>query len=70
MRAKTAKGKRNRFTLHLILKVGYVACVEHAADKFFDHWVSLEVDIRGAVRRGGAVVIYGGSGPANGNYIP
>jgi hypothetical protein len=21
--------------------VGYVACVEHAADKLFDHWISL-----------------------------
>jgi hypothetical protein len=35
-----------------VLEVGYVACVEHAADKLFDHWVPLHVYAGCAVRCG------------------
>jgi hypothetical protein len=48
MRTKAARGSKNRFTLHLILEVGYVACVEHAADKFFDHIVIPEMPFEAA----------------------
>jgi hypothetical protein len=40
MRAKAARGSKNRFTLPPTFEVGYVACVEHAADKLFDHSVT------------------------------